>query len=411
MSKLGQLRQAATLDACLIVRDEERNLPGCLESLLAMRPTLGEINVYDTGSSDRTMEIARRAGCRVVQGAWHNDFAKARNSALSMSDADWALLIDADERVLADVQHLSAILASFTSYDVINAALSHLDDVGRVIGRSDYEKVVRVGRVEFSGRIHETVRRFDGQPVRVAALPDDVLHFRHLGYATAEVRTAKAQRNASVSRADIAAATESGDPWWVGQSHYHYARSLQRLGVTEEALAALKTAQSAFPSGSIARDRVVSAQVGLLLESGRSTEAASVVGTHLASGGATNVVRLLLARIALHAHRPGDALACLGQIPEAGDPEHEVDPRDVLRLQIAALDLLGRRDESLACCLVLVTRWADLVHVQDLLGRVEGQEAGVVAALLNGNSAASAVLLEELRRNGAFGQEVASCLG
>lgn len=396
-----------TLDACLIVRDEEANLPDCLDSLLSLRPLLGQINVYDTGSTDRTMQLARDAGCVVVEGYWDADFARARNASLAMSRAQWALLIDADERVVADTGLLRQAL---TSVDVVNASFSHLDDTGRVIGRSDYEKVVQVGRVEFVGRVHETVRRIDGEPVRAAALPDGVLHFRHLGYATAEIREHKARRNAAVSEADVAAAVAAGDPWWIGQARYHHARSLQRLGETQQALDALDAAQSAFPAGSLARDRVVAAQVGLLLESGQAAAATAAASAHLRSGGAAHAVRVLLARIALHSDQPTDALTVLGQIPETGDPDHEVDPRDVLRLRMAALDSLGRRDEALACCLLLVTRWGDLAHVADLLARLEGQEASIVTALLAGGEAAPQALLDELRREGDFGAKIAAGL-
>ena len=59
------LRRPIVLTACLIVKDEEQMLGACLESV---RDAVDEIVVYDTGSSDRTVEVARHAGATVVEG-------------------------------------------------------------------------------------------------------------------------------------------------------------------------------------------------------------------------------------------------------------------------------------------------------------------------------------------------------
>ena len=69
----------ATTSLTMIVRDEERNLPACLASI---RGLFNEIVVVDTGSTDRTREIAREFGARVFDFVWVNDFAEARNAAL-----------------------------------------------------------------------------------------------------------------------------------------------------------------------------------------------------------------------------------------------------------------------------------------------------------------------------------------
>jgi tetratricopeptide (TPR) repeat protein len=87
---------AIRLSAPLIVRNEERFLPGCLRSI---RDLVDEIVVVDTGSTDRTREIARDFGGRVVEVPWEDDFAAARNAALDLARGDWILYVDADERV------------------------------------------------------------------------------------------------------------------------------------------------------------------------------------------------------------------------------------------------------------------------------------------------------------------------
>jgi len=95
------------LSAALIVRDEERFLEACLRSLLGR---VDEIVVVDTGSSDRSREIAGDLGARVLDFRWTDDFAAARNAAVDASRAQWVLYIDADERLVefdsAEVERL-----------------------------------------------------------------------------------------------------------------------------------------------------------------------------------------------------------------------------------------------------------------------------------------------------------------
>ncbi|MBI4145346.1 glycosyltransferase [Candidatus Woesearchaeota archaeon] len=89
----------ATLSLCMIVRNEEKWLSQCLD---AAKPFVDEIIVVDTGSSDSTMDIARRFGATVVETPWEHDFSKAKNVALENATKDWILVLDADERVAAE---------------------------------------------------------------------------------------------------------------------------------------------------------------------------------------------------------------------------------------------------------------------------------------------------------------------
>jgi hypothetical protein len=86
------------LSAALIVRDEERFLEGCLRSIAGR---VDEVVVVDTGSVDRSREIARDLGARLAEFPWTGDFAAARNRALDLARGAWILYIDADERVTA----------------------------------------------------------------------------------------------------------------------------------------------------------------------------------------------------------------------------------------------------------------------------------------------------------------------
>src|SRR5664279_5393315 len=90
------------LAVALIVKDEASNLPECLQALRSLTGLVEEIVIYDTGSVDGTQDIAREAGATVVQGYWDGDFSRARNAAIGVTTASWVLIVDADERVVAD---------------------------------------------------------------------------------------------------------------------------------------------------------------------------------------------------------------------------------------------------------------------------------------------------------------------
>jgi len=82
------------LSLAMIVKDEAQNLGQCLDSV---KDLVDEMIVVDTGSVDKTMEIAASYGARVERFSWTGNFAEARNKSLSMCTGDWILVLDADE--------------------------------------------------------------------------------------------------------------------------------------------------------------------------------------------------------------------------------------------------------------------------------------------------------------------------
>src|SRR3989344_8865534 len=93
------------LSLCMIVKDEERFLPACLESV---RGLVDELIIVDTGSSDKTKEIAQRfvdqIGGKLIDFFWIDDFSAARNEGLKHATGGWILVLDADE-VIAQQDH------------------------------------------------------------------------------------------------------------------------------------------------------------------------------------------------------------------------------------------------------------------------------------------------------------------
>ena len=90
------------ISLCVITRDEEQFLARCLSSV---RELADEIIVVDTGSVDRTMEIAGLFGARVYDFEWTEDFSAARNFSLSKATGDWIFSLDADE-IISEQDHI-----------------------------------------------------------------------------------------------------------------------------------------------------------------------------------------------------------------------------------------------------------------------------------------------------------------
>lgn len=90
-----------TLSLCMIVKNEQAGLGACLNAAKSM---VDEIIVVDTGSTDRTRDVARIFGARTVEFPWCRDFAAARNVSLEHARGRWILILDADETIAAQDQ-------------------------------------------------------------------------------------------------------------------------------------------------------------------------------------------------------------------------------------------------------------------------------------------------------------------
>ncbi|HLJ54022.1 MAG TPA: glycosyltransferase, partial [Chthonomonadaceae bacterium] len=174
---------ALRLSVIMIVKNEERFLRDCLESV---REAADEIVVVDTGSTDRSMEIAREGGAKVVQHAWTDDFAAARNVSLDHATGDWALWIDADEQLPKGEARLLRALIAQAPPDVGG----YMVNIRNYMGRRDspgicWHRACRLFRilpqVRFVGRIHEQ----NARALQEAgyACPVSKLTLDHYGYA------------------------------------------------------------------------------------------------------------------------------------------------------------------------------------------------------------------------------------
>ena len=175
------------LSFCAIVRNEGVNLRRCLASV---KSYVDELVVVDTGSTDDTVEIAREFGAKVGYFEWCDDFAAARNYALSLVSFDWVLVLDADEELvvfedsfregLVDSDLLGYTLQRREAYQPDGMTALHTLRLFR-----------NLPELRFEQRFHEDLR-YDNK-----VLPADKIGFLkslqilHYGYETPAVRFQK----------------------------------------------------------------------------------------------------------------------------------------------------------------------------------------------------------------------------
>ena len=206
------------LTAALIVKDEEPVLDACLASLT---PIADEIVIVDTGSTDRSREIAKAHGALVIDRAWTGDFAAARNIGLAAARGRWILCIDADER-LAPVER-SKVEALLDAPDLLAGRLWLRPKAGFTLYR-EYRLFRNDPRIRFQGIIHEKVssdiqRLAKEKGLRIAEMD---IRLEHVGYDGPQDR--KHRRNLPLLRAELMLRPDNAYNW------HHLGRVLDGLG-------------------------------------------------------------------------------------------------------------------------------------------------------------------------------------
>ena len=259
--------------ACLIVKDEEKALPGCLESLKGL---VDEVVVYDTGSTDGTVEIARRAGAKVIEGYWDDDFGRARNASLEHCRGEWILWIDADEHfVCENTPELRSVMRDqLTAMDADALAVDINNLVGDGSQAGNLHRALRIFRQStccWYGSLHEQVDLRAGLGRRAIVLPLVGARIDHYGYIDqVVVERGKLQRNLRLAQAELATGVVRPDQEGVPQ--LNVGRALAALGRLEEARAYLDEALSLVAPGVPTRT-VLMFKVQNLLGLGRLEEA------------------------------------------------------------------------------------------------------------------------------------------
>ncbi len=211
------------ISATLIVRDEEHVLGACLASLHEL---VDEIIVVDTGSTDRSVELAVGYGAKVFRTDWCDDFSAARNFAIEQASCPWFLYIDADERVRGGDR--SSLRSTLSAQDAVAARVRFYPRTGFTAYR-EYRLYRRDPSLRFEGVVHETM--LPGIKRLVAAedatIVDCDLTIDHVGYDGPQ--THKAERYLRLLVKAIAADPGRVYLWW------HFGCVHCELGQVEQA--------------------------------------------------------------------------------------------------------------------------------------------------------------------------------
>jgi glycosyltransferase involved in cell wall biosynthesis len=241
----------------MIARDEARCIARALESV---RPHVDRMIVLDTGSVDDTVAIAAACGAEVHDFVWVDDFAAARNASLALSDADWNLVLDADEVLEGELSALSAgaLSAATAPFIGLLRQVNAIDMGGEAGLSSTWIPRLLPRRVRYAGRIHE-------QPVSAAPQRRLPLELRHDGYLPDSLAR-KGDRNETLLRLELAAAPDDA------YLKFQLGRELQVAGRAAEA-ADLLCAAAASALDSAFRHSLVMRTLVALKEADRLDEA------------------------------------------------------------------------------------------------------------------------------------------
>lgn len=207
------------ISLCMIVKNEEELLAECLEPIV---PHMSEIIIVDTGSTDRTKEIARQFTDQIYNFAWCNDFAAARNFSISKAANDWILVLDADEKVIEFDLDFPAWLTTVDELTVGRIKrINRLEDKwGSAVNTERVNRLFNKQWFHYEGIIHEQiVRKNSDKAYKTTPVGITV---DHVGYIKEVVsRTSKLTRNISLLKEAISAAPH--DPYLhyqLGKSYY-----------------------------------------------------------------------------------------------------------------------------------------------------------------------------------------------
>ncbi len=189
-----------TISLCMIAKNEEKYLEQCLNSV---KDIVAEIIIVDTGSTDKTKEIAKKFDAEIFDFKWIDDFSAARNESLKHATKDWILILDADEIIekkdLSKIKNLIENPDDFAGFQLEQRSYINSFFEGAVKNNSDFELVKnyqfyiphnlarlfknKIG-LKFKHRIHELVEDSITEKKLKYKRTDVILH--HFGSAKDE---------------------------------------------------------------------------------------------------------------------------------------------------------------------------------------------------------------------------------
>ncbi|MFM8365580.1 MAG: glycosyltransferase, partial [Verrucomicrobiota bacterium] len=325
------MKNAPPLTLCMIVRNEERHLARCLESV---KQIAGQMIVVDTGSTDSTVSIAKDFGAEVRSFEWCGDFSAARNASLAPATGRWILVLDADEWLAEPHAERVGELSRgepLHAYDLIQKSTTA---AGEILRNSMVRLFPNRPGIRYEHKIHEDVMgglRHEGVPI----LKTDI-EIEHSGYVDAGVLAAKARRNRSILEALVA---EGCPPEQEPHMRFNLARTFYDDGEIAAALGQFEWCVANSPKGSRLSRMCVLRAADCLFLLGRRDEALARLpqlphpNEHPGS--------LMLAAKILHASNPGAAQPWLETLLDAPD-EAQAPPVPLGKYKLGAVAALAK---------------------------------------------------------------------
>jgi glycosyltransferase involved in cell wall biosynthesis len=196
----------------MIVKNEEDNIE---RALSWAKGIAFEQIVVDTGSTDRTVELAKKMGAKVHHFEWINDFSAAKNYAMDLAAGDWIAILDADEYITQeDVNELVTVLENiqndpelFEECDAITCRFIDLDDNGNIASVGSHQRIFRNRPyLRFTGKIHEVIKMHN------KFVNASTFRIYHTGYTKSAYKDKdKTERNITMLRNELERDPENPD--------------------------------------------------------------------------------------------------------------------------------------------------------------------------------------------------------
>lgn len=196
------------LSLCMIVKDEERFIEGCLNSI---KDVVDEIIIVDTGSVDETKKISGKFGAQIYEYDWKDDFAAARNYGLERATGDWILWLDADEELDAGDRYKLRDILYMDDLDLVSLHLINYYGSEANLDESYHIAHTRLFRnhkgLRFENKIHESLNIRDS--IVIPTAPIKLYHYGYMNHVAQSKK--KLERNLRMLENEMKQGSEN--PW------------------------------------------------------------------------------------------------------------------------------------------------------------------------------------------------------
>lgn len=217
------------LSIVMMIRNEERYLDMTLKSLNPLMNNIkSELIILDTGSTDRSVEIAKKYTDKVYFAKWNDNFAQMRNILIGYAKGEWILILDADEE-LVNYENLINFFRNglHKKYNSASIELTNImSEDKKLFNKASIVRLFKKDKeFRYEGAIHE-------QPIHKEPMFKDVANFNHYGYMykNEEVKQRKLNRNEKILLSELN--KNPNNPY----IYYQLAMNYSAFGEKKEAL-------------------------------------------------------------------------------------------------------------------------------------------------------------------------------